>query len=260
MANAEGVGRRATRGALGGLRPRSAPCPLRRGAGPTTTTTRRTTTRRTADLVAARARNPRQVGITSSGSFDFLEDDEIATGLPRTPPRPPTAKPGDGATEEERRRSESKTRAPAPRRNRLENDELTLSLLVQFGEGNLPLKGRTRFQKEEECDPWTQNCKTEVHVWETKCGKCYGTGKVASGFRGHNSKRRARRYGAGSTNFRMMSTCPKCLGTGWVRHSSARRIPSPFPGEDDSQTNLAVARGSFQFSLDDEVDEEGGRK
>ena len=83
--------------------------------------------------------------------------------------------------------------------------DLTLSLLLPFGEGGLPPRGKvrtlsfslsfypftpslslsllfltslslslfqqTRFKKEEECDPWTQNCKTESHVWETKCDR-----------------------------------------------------------------------------------------
>jgi len=56
-------------------------------------------------------------------------------------------------------------------RPRSYDTDLTLSLLVPFGEGGLPPKGKTRHQKEEECDPWTQSCKTESHVWESKCEK-----------------------------------------------------------------------------------------
>lgn len=131
--------------------------------------------------------------------------------------------------------------------------ELTLSLLLPFGEGGLPPRGKTRHQKEEECDPWTQNCKTEAHVWESKCDRCFGTGQVVSGYRGHYNKRRARRHGSGA--IRMMSTCVKCSGTGWVRHSSARTIPSPFPNGNPNSPNLAIARRSFQ-SQDFENDED----
>jgi len=133
--------------------------------------------------------------------------------------------------------------------------DLTLSLLLPFGEGGLPPRGKTRFRKEEECDPWTQNCKTESHVWESKCDRCFGTGKVISGSRGHYSKSRARRHGSGGGSLRMMSTCVKCTGTGWVRHCSAREIPSPMPNGNPNSPNLAVARRSLSFSESQDFDE-----
>lgn len=143
-------------------------------------------------------------------------------------------------------------------RNKYEKD-LTLSLLLPFGEGGLPPRGKTQHLKEEECDPWTQNCKTEAHVWESKCERCFGTGNVISGFNGHYSRRRARRHGSGS--IRMMSTCVKCTGTGWVRHSSAREVPSPFPNGNPQSPNLAIARKSmFSFDFDEEDGNEGSQQ
>ena len=33
---------------------------------------------------------------------------------------------------------------------------------------------------EETCDPMTRNCQTPMHVWETKCTSCYGSGEASS--------------------------------------------------------------------------------
>merc|ERR1712224_684921 len=89
--------------------------------------------------------------------------------------------------------------------------------------------------------------------------RCFGTGNVISGFNGHYSRRRARRHGSGS--IRMMSTCVKCTGTGWVRHSSAREVPSPFPNGNPQSPNLAIARKSmFSFDFDEEDGNEGSQQ
>ena len=189
-----------------------------------------------AAVARARKRDKNFVGATASfDSADFgLEEEEERVRAEAEARRPPTE-------EQEAKRS-----------GRRGDDQLTLSLLLPFGEGGLPPKGKTRFQKEEECDPWTQNCKTEAHVWESKCPKCFGTGTVIAGSRGHRTRRRARRYGAGGASFSSLSTCPKCLGTGYVRHSSARTIPSPFPnGSSAGDTNVAAARGSMTFESGD---------
>ncbi len=57
---------------------------------------------------------------------------------------------------------------------------------------------------------------------------------------------------------RVMATCAKCCGTGWVRHSSARRVPAPFPNGNPNSPNLAIARKSLSFHSQDfdELDED----
>jgi len=176
-----------------------------------------------------------------SGSFDWF-DDEDDVGI--TSAREESRK----RREEERGVGKGKASSSPARAGRPGVDqELTLSLLLPFGEGALPPKGKTRTKKDEECDPWTQNCRTELHVWESKCTACYGTGKVVTGSRGPRSRRRARRYGAGSGSMRMTATCVKCLGTGYVRHSSARTIPNPFPNGNPNAENIAAARKSMTF-------------
>ena len=43
----------------------------------------------------------------------------------------------------------------------------------------LPVLMQTLTPDEETCDPMTRNCQTPMHVWETKCTSCYGSGEAS---------------------------------------------------------------------------------
>ncbi|CAK0785987.1 hypothetical protein CVIRNUC_009200 [Coccomyxa viridis] len=86
---------------------------------------------------------------------------------------------------------------------------LPASLFAPY-KGELPVDGKTLTEKEEFCDPMERNCQTPMHVWESKCTACYGSGTVSF------SSRRGRRTSA---------TCASCTGMGFVRRTSSRLIP-----------------------------------
>ena len=44
----------------------------------------------------------------------------------------------------------------------------------------LPAVMQTLTPDEETCDPMTRNCQTPMHVWETKCTSCYGSGEASA--------------------------------------------------------------------------------
>lgn len=95
------------------------------------------------------------------------------------------------------------------------HDALPLSLYHAYV--NLPCDGKTRSEQDEACDPNTRDCQTPMHIWETNCKKCSGTGTVAS-YRGGRG-----RGGRGAR--RLLYTCPTCHGVGCVRHTSTRILP-----------------------------------
>lgn len=78
----------------------------------------------------------------------------------------------------------------------------------------LPPEGKTLTPDEETCDPMTRNCQTPMHVWETKCTSCYGSGTVTASGRG-------RRRGSAFS----CSTCVTCHGLGFVRRVSSAGPP-----------------------------------
>lgn len=80
-----------------------------------------------------------------------------------------------------------------------------MSLFTSVG-GELPADGDTLTPNELCCDPASSLCKTPLHVWETKCHRCGGSGVV-------NTTGRKGRRGLG--------TCMACSGLGFVRHISA---------------------------------------
>ena len=43
-----------------------------------------------------------------------------------------------------------------------------------------PVLMQTLTPDEETCDPMTRNCQTPMHVWETKCTSCYGSGEASA--------------------------------------------------------------------------------
>jgi len=90
---------------------------------------------------------------------------------------------------------------------------LTMNLLVKFP--GIPEEGSTLTTYDRECDVETQFCRTPLHVWEIHCPECRATGRVPV-----VRKRKSR----------IMSTCPRCSGLGFVRYVSARDI-----AEDDSE-------------------------
>jgi len=62
-----------------------------------------------------------------------------------------------------------------------------------------------RSPDQEFCDPYNQRCREPIYVWESKCGKCHGTGTVSSAA-GHRS--------------RALFSCPLCNGLGYLRLTS----------------------------------------
>lgn len=91
------------------------------------------------------------------------------------------------------------------------DDALPLSLYNPYR--NLPTEGRTQSEGDEFCDPMERSCQTPMHVWESNCTMCYGTGTVTS----YSGRRRSNR--------RYSSTCPGCHGLGAVRKTSSRMMP-----------------------------------
>lgn len=93
------------------------------------------------------------------------------------------------------------------------HSHLAMNLLVKFP--GIPDEGSTLSTYDRECDIETSFCRTPLHVWEIHCPECRATGKVPI-----VRKRKTR----------IMSTCPRCSGLGFVRYVSAREIT-----EDDSE-------------------------
>ena len=72
--------------------------------------------------------------------------------------------------------------------------------------------------QEERCDPETELCRTPIHVWESRCTACDGTGTARQ--RGGSRGRRG-----GGSSHRLVSVCLLCHGLGYVRHSAAHDVP-----------------------------------
>lgn len=95
-----------------------------------------------------------------------------------------------------------------------------ISLFMPFPD--LPPDGETLTRKEDVCDEFTMLCKTKLHVYETHCRRCYGTGTMRTATpRGH----------------RLLATCPCCQGMGFVRYST-RFGPPPILGEEGPDYTL----------------------
>lgn len=100
---------------------------------------------------------------------------------------------------------------------------LSLSLFTKVA--NIPPDGSTLTPEEESCDPYFSNCRTPVHVWETKCSECNGSGTVYSCVRGR------------LRTSRNLASCPLCSGIGYVRY-----ISSHFDNSTDSILTLNRTR------------------
>lgn len=127
-------------------------------------------------------------------------------------------------------------------KHRDRHDALPLSLYNPYT--NLPCDGKTRTEEEEACDPYSRNCQTPMHVWETNCKKCNGTGTVASYARGGRGGR--------GTAKRLLYTCPSCHGVGCVRHTSSRIMPDVNGGNGQ----YTAGRPPCQITWEDD----GGKK
>ena len=93
------------------------------------------------------------------------------------------------------------------------HSHLGMSLLVKFP--GIPEEGSTISAYDLACDRETQNCRTPMHVWEIHCPACRSTGKVPV---------------VRKKKSRIMATCPRCSGLGFVRYVSARDF-----SEEDSE-------------------------
>lgn len=68
--------------------------------------------------------------------------------------------------------------------------------------------------QEMKCDPEVERCRTPIHVWESKCATCSGSG-IARGGSSHRSRRGP------------LAVCLLCHGLGYVRHSSTHAAKVP---------------------------------
>ncbi len=85
------------------------------------------------------------------------------------------------------------------------HSHLAMNLLVKFP--GIPEEGSTMSAYDLTCDRETQLCRTAMHVWEIHCPACRATGKVPV---------------VRKKKSRIMATCPRCSGLGFVRYVSAR--------------------------------------
>ena len=67
-----------------------------------------------------------------------------------------------------------------------------------------------------------RNCQIPMHVWESPCGACSGTGSARSASAVRAARGRGRVRSSFSTTF---STCVACSGVGYVRYTTARLGP-----------------------------------
>lgn len=103
----------------------------------------------------------------------------------------------------------ARRRPSEPSTNHHPVDEgLGLSLFVPFS--RLPPDGEVSFSKEEMCDPDVSACKTTLYVYESSCTACCASGLV----RGLANGRRG-----------ALSSCPSCLGLGYLRRTTTRFTP-----------------------------------
>lgn len=139
-------------------------------------------------------------------------------------PLPRSASPQVAATGRDEAQADA-TAAPYKVSSRGRDDALPLSLYTPYG-AKLPYDGKTQTDFEETCDPMTRNCQTSMHVWESTCRPCFGTGSICS------TSRRGRR----STY-----VCLSCHGLGVVRKTSARIIPDVNAGNGQYTLNRPPA-------------------
>lgn len=67
-----------------------------------------------------------------------------------------------------------------------------------------------------------RNCQIPMHVWESPCGACNGTGSARSATAVRAARGRGRVRSSFSTTY---STCVACSGVGYVRYTTARLGP-----------------------------------
>ncbi|PRW33603.1 heme oxygenase isoform B [Chlorella sorokiniana] len=88
---------------------------------------------------------------------------------------------------------------------------LPSSIYVAFPKDSLPPDGHTLTLKEQKCNPETERCRTPIHVWESRCRACDGTGIA--------------RWVTSRQRHHVMSVCVLCSGLGYVRHTSTHSVP-----------------------------------
>ena len=81
---------------------------------------------------------------------------------------------------------------------------------------------QTLTRKEDVCDEYTMLCKTKLHVYETHCRRCYGTGTMRT---------------ATPRGRRLLATCPCCQGMG----APPARPPACLPAAAAAAAAAAVA-------------------
>jgi hypothetical protein len=81
--------------------------------------------------------------------------------------------------------------------------------------------------QEERCDPYSELCRTPIHVWESRCNACSGTGAQRSSGSSSGSRSRSR-GGHGGGRHTRLGVCLLCSGLGYVRHTSHRTESVPY--------------------------------
>lgn len=147
-------------------------------------------------------------------------------------------------------------KSPSRGRRRNRDDALPLSLFSPYDHTALPCDGRTQHVEDETCDPNERTCKTTMHVWESNCRMCCGTGNVSYYSRG----------GRGRGGRRSSGVCPGCHGVGCVRKTSSRIVPNVDGGNGQYTAarppcEITWSEGDKQQSLFDRFKEklEGGK-
>ncbi|KAL4419846.1 hypothetical protein ABPG75_006944 [Micractinium tetrahymenae] len=99
---------------------------------------------------------------------------------------------------------------------------LPASLFANFPK--LPPDGSTLTPEEVKCSPDAERCRTPIHVWESKCSACAGTGTARS----YSSRGR----------HRLVTVCLLCHGLGYVRHSSTHASTVPYVNGSGPHTTI----------------------
>ncbi|PSC74963.1 heme oxygenase [Micractinium conductrix] len=99
----------------------------------------------------------------------------------------------------------------------------------------LPPDGSTITPEEARCNPDEERCRTPIHVWETRCSGCYGSGTARSdggGSGGHRAR------GHVTARHRLVTVCLLCHGLGYVRHSSTHIDTVPYVNGSGPHTTI----------------------
>lgn len=162
----------------------------------------------------------------AAAAFPTGQPDLPANDAVPPPPAPPLAAPA--AAEAAPVAAEGKSKGNG-------NLHLPNSMYAPFPSPKLPPDGSTLTAEELRCDPYTELCRTAIHVWESKCVACSGTGTKRNTSTAGGSSSRG---GRGGGRHCRLGTCMLCSGLGYVRHTSNRLESVPYVNGTGPHTTL----------------------